>query len=88
MYESIEDRVSNGVNWLNEAMPDWRSNIDIERLNLKNHVDCVLGQLDLVDRFLFNERFNYEGYGFDAKHDLDHEYESLKEQWIHEIENF
>jgi hypothetical protein len=38
-------RVARGVKWLDEAVPDWRSKIDLQELDLTSECNCVLGQL-------------------------------------------
>lgn len=42
---SIQDKVRAGMEFLDEKKPGWESRIDIERLNLANPMQCVLGQL-------------------------------------------
>jgi hypothetical protein len=43
---SIEERVANGVRWLDEHAPaNWRQLIDVEKLGMRNADSCVLGQV-------------------------------------------
>lgn len=37
--------VSRGVELLDEKVPDWRGSVDIERLDIANTHDCILGQV-------------------------------------------
>lgn len=42
---TVQERVQKGVEFLNEAAPEWWKVIDLGRLNLHSPCDCVLGQL-------------------------------------------
>ena len=44
MTDSIETRVARGVALLDRTLADWDERIDLERLNLENTCDCILGQ--------------------------------------------
>jgi hypothetical protein len=39
------EKVNLGVEWLNEQNPEWRSQVNKSRLNMRSAIDCVLGQL-------------------------------------------
>jgi hypothetical protein len=41
----LEQRVQRGAQLLDEKVPDWRSKIDVERLDISDFRDCILGQL-------------------------------------------
>jgi hypothetical protein len=40
-----EDQVRDGVAFLNEQVPGWRTRINLQVLDLRNNEDCILGQL-------------------------------------------
>lgn len=42
---TVEQRVANGVEWLDVNKPGWEPTIDVGRLNLAAPCLCVLGQL-------------------------------------------
>lgn len=42
----MEDRVANGVRYLNLMYPRWFDAIDLDRLNMWSLQDCVRGQID------------------------------------------
>ncbi len=44
--EEIMTRVRNGIEWLDENIPDWLQRLDVERLDMKSDCKCILGQLD------------------------------------------
>jgi hypothetical protein len=45
MIEQIPDHVAAGVALLNQLDPEWPLKIDLSRFDVKNHFQCVLGQL-------------------------------------------
>lgn len=42
---TIAQRITNGVAYLDEHVPDWLDVIDVDRLDLQQDCSCVLGQL-------------------------------------------
>jgi len=73
-FLNIEDRVQKGIDYLNKNYPDWLDQINIDRLDLNDPFDCILGQL-----FGNFSRSNLNWvevgeYGFDRPHDLYEEY--------------
>lgn len=42
---TIRRRVNRGVAFLNECVPGWKDKISVDRLNLHDPYNCVLGQL-------------------------------------------
>jgi hypothetical protein len=45
LVETPETRVARGVARLNERVPDWRSRVDPDRLDMLNGTLCVVGQV-------------------------------------------
>lgn len=45
MELTIDQRIENGVRYLNQHMPDWLDIIDLDRLDLAADCSCVLGQI-------------------------------------------
>lgn len=43
--KSYEDRVRDGIELLNEVMPDWYAKIDLETFSFSDRHLCVIGQL-------------------------------------------
>lgn len=43
--ECIQERVANGVEWLDEVHPGWRDSINIDHLNMNHCGQCVCGQV-------------------------------------------
>ena len=75
---STKNVVANGAALLDETHPDWWRTLDLDRLNMSNTRDCVLGQtlgqLDepieesesLYDEFIYgNDIFDFD-YGFNS----------------------
>lgn len=56
MSDSVETRVARGAQLLDERLPGWVERIDLDRLNVVNACNCVLGQQFETDGFR---------YGFD-----------------------
>lgn len=42
---TVEERVANGVRWLDENAPEWRSKVDPAQLDMISSCQCVLGQV-------------------------------------------
>lgn len=80
----IDDRVAAGVMLLDDRRPDWRTLVDVSRLNIADGDWCVLGQVfpeqsygDALEE-LGLDSSPWE-YGFDARGS---EYEALRRAWI------
>jgi hypothetical protein len=43
----LAERVARGAEFLDDLRPDWRSAVNLDRLQLAHCERCVLGQLDL-----------------------------------------
>lgn len=43
--QSVADRVAKGAALLDRELPDWAREIDLERLDITQVDDCILGQL-------------------------------------------
>ena len=43
--KTIEQRVTNGINWLNKVKPRWKKKIDVESLEMTSSYTCVCGQI-------------------------------------------
>lgn len=59
-------RVANGVEWLDQTKPEWRSLIDLDHLRMHSIQSCVLGQV-----------FRDEAYKASRGSGYSHIYESL-----------
>lgn len=43
---TVEQAVQNGIDWLDENYDgDWRSKINLDKLDMSRSMDCILGQL-------------------------------------------
>lgn len=60
---NYSDFVTKGINLLDEQVPDWRTKIDPERLNLASCEVCVLGQI-FGDYDTGLEQLNIDGYDY------------------------
>lgn len=45
MYEDLRAKVERGAKLLDEKLPEWRSKIDLDLLDISTATQCVLGQL-------------------------------------------
>jgi len=94
--DSIKDRVSKGIEWINE---DWKGEtpwfwvVDPEILNIANTRECVIGQLHQPGSFYdwigirasvgYDEAIDFaHDHGFD---DRLGDYDSLREEWCMRI---
>jgi hypothetical protein len=41
----MQENVNNGVALLDEKAPGWREKMNLDKLNMSNCIDCVLGQV-------------------------------------------
>lgn len=86
----LEPRVRCGAEFLDERLPGWAEMIDIERLEMEDCSQCVLGQLgpDLLDALhlkppalaLGNRKFDFWGISA-ALTGMDRLYSSESEEW-------
>lgn len=96
MTITAENAVDNGIKWLDANGPEgWRDKIDLERLNMADGIDCILGQL--YDSY-WNAPEDVRGTTMGTnsirdKHccemcdgeDPGHTYASLKDEWIRRL---
>ena len=66
MTLTTEERVANGIEWLDANVPDWRTKVDKETLNIGACETCVLGQV-------FKGRGGF-GHGVNCIRAIDHDY--------------
>lgn len=91
---SVEERVRRGIALLDKKGPEnWRTNIDLSDLDLKDPWDCVLGKVygtfsagvlalgigSLASRYGFNV---YESTNW---HYHDAEYDALEVEWVRQL---
>lgn len=83
---SIEQRVANGVEWLDVNRAGWIGDIDLAALNLASPCRCVLGQL-YGNFFEAPVMPNSAAlYGFDASiYDEIEAYKDLHDEWVRVI---
>lgn len=78
-------RVSCGVAWLDARTPGWHELIDLDRLNVQNPCDCLLGQTigwDLHALGLSVDQLAALGFDASSSHDdMAEEYAALTEVW-------
>jgi hypothetical protein len=97
MNLTIEQRVDNGWNWLEEtAEPGWQDKITV-RFNIRNGCDCICGLVfeeEASDSgvngytfFLLNFGKDPETYGFSAYggEKIEMEYVALQAEWLRRI---
>ena len=56
---TIQQRVENGVKFLDERLPDWKTKINIEEINIATFDKCILGQI-FGNFCLSFEKLNHE----------------------------
>lgn len=87
--ERIKKRVQNGIDFLDEHIPDWRDKVNVETLVMKDGLDCIIGQvfnLKLYEEFPHKiHEMNIDAFdlGFDAYVD---EYEDLTREWRRQLD--
>jgi fumarate hydratase class II len=84
----LHEQVRDGAALLDERAPDWRDQVDPDRLDMQNACDCVLGQVfgnfyraiesDLKISYLQAYRLGFECEGPD--------YGPLTEAWREELD--
>lgn len=95
---NMKESVNRGAELLDRVMPDWRSKINVDTLNMGSPADCILGQLyglyheglyklgltEGEDRFL--NGFSYGGpetwHNYQSN---SNEWTRLRELWIEKI---
>ncbi len=45
MEDVTTQRVKLGVSWLDKNAPDWRSKVDVDKLDIRYPTQCILGQV-------------------------------------------
>jgi hypothetical protein len=67
-----EQKIAQGVAYLDEKVPGWWDKVDLDTLELDSCVKCVLGQLQGNEQVVENGRFTWFCYfdGFRRKHHL------------------
>lgn len=93
---TVEQRVQNGVNFLNLINSGWYTKINLDSLNQQLTKYCVLGQLYgsfgiAKEKFKFDQEW-YSYHGFTVSNLLDEEYhyieyEKLTEEWKSQIKS-
>lgn len=92
MITTIElaKRVQNGITFLDAACPGWAEKIDLDNLDMRNHNQCVLGQL-IGDFFKLNlgprldtDEF-HEVFGFGILKLMSVDIQELERMWRQEI---
>lgn len=44
----FEQQIQNGVTYLNQLIPGWYNHVDLEKLVMSSHCECICGQLDHI----------------------------------------
>jgi hypothetical protein len=47
MSNPYKENILRGAAWLDENVPGWRAQIDVDILNMNNYIYCIIGQLDI-----------------------------------------
>jgi hypothetical protein len=66
MPELLEAKVDFGMAWLKANISDWRSWINVEKLDIRRHECCILGQLSKHPNLRFPEHV-VSGLGFSER---------------------
>jgi len=83
---TVENRVKNGVEWLNSVMPFWYREIDLCSLDIEKPDFCVIGQVfgSYID--IYRQGLNgtqIANMGFTVYYFYEEEkYEDLQDEWI------
>lgn len=92
MTATMQKRVNDGANWLDENYPGWFGRINLRELNMKDRRYCVLGQVtggvNEYIRIVFDgiKDVNWdEQHGFDICYN--ESYDNLTMLWLTEIAN-
>lgn len=91
----LEQRVHNGVGYLNKRIPGWQEYVDTGMLDLSHEDLCILGQLAISLPSVFPRRTYVEArdflqigldqavdLGFTIPHDDSYEYDELTTTWV------
>ena len=91
----FEKEIENGVEFLNKVYPDWLSKIDLEKLNMDQPSNCILGQLygnfyvarDILD--MYDNDTNKMGFTVPIvlcydEHDIE-KWDTLTKEWANKI---
>lgn len=87
--QSIKERVQNGVDLLDERVPEWRNKVHAETLAMHDCFNCIIGQvfgLRLDGEFSqMIRKMNVDPFehGFDAYVD---EYKDLTKEWRRQLD--
>lgn len=93
---SLQERVKNGINYLDSNHPGWHEKIDLDTLNIEFPSKCIMGQLDLEDEIRSENKFTaypyledtiYLGMDLFIEEDLRENWNILQECWENEIKN-
>jgi len=91
----FEKEIEKGVEFLNKVYPDWLSKIDLEKLNMDQPSNCILGQLYgnfyVAQNILDMSDKNYDKMGFTVpivlyydEHDNE-KWDTLAKEWKEKI---
>lgn len=94
MELSVEDRVANGVGWLDHNVLGWRDRVIVEEFNISSECNCILGQVFGGNGFGYameTELLTQDEaikYGFDADYVIpdrgtrNSEWDALQAEWL------
>ena len=89
---TTQERIDKGIAWLDEVRPGWEKEINVERLDMSEMNNCILGQLfsniRMVEFFVGLNDFKFvdiKKHGFDTL--SGESYEVLRDGWINVIQN-
>jgi hypothetical protein len=94
MSKFAEQRVANGVQWLNAYSPGWRDKISLVEFDIGSQCNCVIGQVFgdnyevSIDKIGMNQ-LQAQNLGFDAAYGPDNyttqsiqdDYHNLQKAW-------
>ncbi|MFI7072076.1 hypothetical protein [Micromonospora sediminicola] len=88
---ALTERVELGMAWLDARLPGWDELVDLDRLNVENPCDCLLGQTygewDLHTLGIDIDQLAALGFDASSSHDdMADEYAALTEVWRTAIE--
>ena len=79
---TIKERVDNGVALLDEYLPEWRTYIDKDALDLSCGLLCIIGQLELWPICNDLDKARKCGFIRELGTDYETEYDSLQKEWL------
>lgn len=65
MELTVEQRVTNGVEWLDSTVPGWEDRITLPAFNIRNACTCVCGQIfkeEAADSLRESRTSSYNGF--------------------------